>query len=78
VVEFADYLVEAAAHYPETRTVRLVRDRLHTHRRKLLVKRYGEKLGGLLWHRFTIHDTPKHPPDTALLNHTGAVLVSSL
>jgi hypothetical protein len=24
------------------------------------VKRYGEKLGGLLWNRFTIHYTPKH------------------
>jgi hypothetical protein len=25
-----------------------------------LVKRYGEKLGGLLWNRFTVHYTPKH------------------
>ena len=43
--EFADYLVL---------------DNLNTHGRKALTQRYGEKLGGLLWDRFTIHYTPKH------------------
>jgi transposase len=58
--EFADYLVEIVARYPEARTVHLVMDNLNTHGRKSLVKRYGEKLGGLLWNRFTVHYTPKH------------------
>lgn len=58
--EFADYLVEIVARYPEARTIHLVMDNLNTHGRKSLVKRYGEKLGGLLWNRFTIHYTPKH------------------
>lgn len=35
-------------------------DNLNTHGRKSLVSRYGEKLGGLLWDRFTVHFTPKH------------------
>jgi transposase len=38
----------------------LVLDNLNTYGRKALVKRYGEKLGSLLWERFTIHYTPKH------------------
>jgi transposase len=58
--EFADYLVEIVARYPEARTIHLVLDNLNTHGRKSLVRRYGEKLGGLLWSRFTIHYTPKH------------------
>ncbi len=58
--EFAGYLVEIVARYPQARTIHLVLDNLNTHRRKSLVERYGEKLGGLLWERFTIHYTPKH------------------
>ena len=58
--EFADYLVGIVARYPEARTIHLVMDNLNTHGRKSLVKRYGEKLGGLLWNRFTVHYTPKH------------------
>ena len=58
--EFADYLVEIVARYPEARTIHLVMDNLNTCGRKSLVKRYGEKLGGLLWNRFTVHYTPKH------------------
>jgi transposase len=59
-VAFADYLVEIVARYPEARTIHLVMDNLNTHGRKSLVKRYGEKLGGLLWNRFTAHYTPKY------------------
>jgi hypothetical protein len=59
-VEFADYLVEIVARYPEARTIHLVLDNLNTHRRKSLEKRYGKKLGGMLWDRFTVHYTPKH------------------
>lgn len=58
--EFADYLVEIVASYPEADTIHLVMDNLSTHKRKALVDRFGEKVGGLLWERFTVHYTPKH------------------
>jgi hypothetical protein len=58
--EFADYLGEIVARYPDARTIHLVLDNLNTHRRTALGKRHGEKLGGLLWEQFTIHYTPKH------------------
>jgi transposase len=58
--EFADYLVEIAASYPEADTIHLVMDNLSSHSRKALVERFGEKIGGLLWERFTVHYTPKH------------------
>jgi transposase len=57
---FADYLVEIVAAYPEADTIHLVMDNLNSHRRKALVDRYGERIGGLLWDRFTVHYTPKH------------------
>ena len=58
--EFADYLVEIVARYPEADTIHLVLDNLSSHNRKALVDRFGEKIGGLLWERFTVHYTPKH------------------
>src|ERR1700687_1949594 len=58
--EFADYLLEIAARYPEADTIHLVMDNLSTHRRKAVVERFGEKDGGWLWDRFTVHYTPKH------------------
>ncbi len=58
--EFADYLVEIVAAYPQAETIHLVMDNLSTHRRKALVDRYGERIGSLLWERFTVHYTPKH------------------
>ena len=58
--EFADYLVEVVASYPEADTIHLVMDNLSSHNRKALVDRFGEKIGGLLWERFTVHYTPKH------------------
>jgi hypothetical protein len=58
--ELADYLLEVVARYPGARTIHLVLDNLNTHDRKALTQRYGEKLGGLLWERFTVHYTPKH------------------
>jgi len=57
---FADYLVEIVASYPEADTIHLVLDNLSSHNRKALVDRFGEKIGGLLWERFTVHYTPKH------------------
>jgi transposase len=58
--EFADYLVEVAASYPEADTIHLVMDNLSSHRRTALVQRFGENIGGLLWERFTVHYTPTH------------------
>jgi transposase len=58
--EFADYLLEIAASYPQADTIHLVMDNLSTHTRKALVERFGEKAGGWLWKRFTAHYTPKH------------------
>lgn len=58
--QFADYLLEIVAAYPEADTIHLVMDNLSSHRRKALADRYGERLGGLLWDRFTVHYTPKH------------------
>ena len=58
--QFADYLVEIVASYPEADTIHLVMDNLSTHNRKALVDRFGEKIGGLVWERFTVHYTPKH------------------
>jgi DDE superfamily endonuclease len=59
-MEFADYLVEIIASYPEADTIHLVMDNLSTHHRKALVDRYGEQIGGLMWDCFTVHYTPKH------------------
>ena len=58
--EFADYLVEIVASYPEADTIHLVMDNLSTHTRTALVERFGENIGGLLWDRFTVHYTPRH------------------
>ncbi len=48
------------AHCRGAQTIHLVLDNLNTHARKALTQHYGEKLGGLLWERFTVHITPKH------------------
>ena len=58
--EFADYLLEVAIRYPEADTIHLVLDNLSSHTRKAVVERFGEKAGGWLWDRFTVHYTPKH------------------
>lgn len=58
--EFADYLLEIAASYPEAETIHLVMDNLSSHREKALLDRFGEKIGDWLWNRFTVHYTPKH------------------
>jgi transposase len=58
--EFADYLLGISEHYPGADTIHLVMDNLSSHTRKALVERFGEKAGGWLWNRFTVHYTPKH------------------
>jgi transposase len=57
---FAEYLRRIAWRYPKARTIHLVMDNLNSHTRKALVERFGEKEGGRLWDRFTVHYTPKH------------------
>ena len=46
--QFADYLLEIVASYPEADTIHLVMDNLSSHTRKAMVDRFGEKIGGLL------------------------------
>lgn len=58
-LQFADYLLEVAVRYPQADTIHLVMDNLSSHTRKALVERFGEKAGGWLWDRFTVHYTPK-------------------
>ena len=58
--QFADYLLEIAESYPAADTLHRVMDNLSSHSRKALVERYGEKAGGWLWGRFTVHYTPTH------------------
>ena len=58
--EFADFILEIAAHYCAADTIHLVVDNLSTHTRKALTDRFGEKIGGWLWNRFAVHYTPTH------------------
>lgn len=58
--EFADFLESITYRYPEAQTIHLVMDNLSSHTRKALVDRFGEQKGGLLWDRFTVHNTPIH------------------
>jgi len=49
-----------ALQYPEAETIHLVMDNLNIHRRKSLTDLLGEKVGGEVWDRFTVHYTPTH------------------
>ena len=57
--EFADYLLDVAARYPEADTIHLVMDNLSSHTRKAVVERFGAEAGDWLWNRFTAHYTPR-------------------
>ena len=58
--EFAQVLRRLIRRYPAARTIHLVWDNLNIHCRKSLTDRYGQRAGGELWSRLTIHPTPKH------------------
>jgi transposase len=58
--EFADYLLEIAAAYPQADTIHLVLDNLSTHTRKAVADRFGKAAGNWIWNRFTLHYIPKH------------------
>ena len=51
---------ELALKYPAAKTIHLVLDNLNIHRRKSLTELFGERFGGEIWSRFTVHYTPKH------------------
>lgn len=58
--DFADYLLDIAATYPEADTIHLMLDNLSTHTHKAVVDRFGKAVGNWIWNRFTLHYTPKH------------------
>jgi transposase len=58
--EFADYLLDVAARYPEADTIHLVMDNLSSHTRQAAVRRFGAAASDWLWNRFTVHFTAKH------------------
>jgi hypothetical protein len=57
---FARMLRRIARAYPRARTIHLIVDQLNLHGRQSLVRAFGERAGGRLWARFTVHRTPKH------------------
>jgi len=58
--EFAKAVDTIVSSYPSAKTIHLVMDNLNTHGRKSLTDYFGEKKGGALWKRLTVHYTPKH------------------
>jgi DDE superfamily endonuclease len=58
--EFAQVMRTLVETYPRARTLHLVMDNLNIHGRKSFTDAYGEKKGGDLWNRLTVHYTPKH------------------
>ena len=58
--EFAKVISKLAQQYPEAKTIHLVLDNLNIHCRKPLIDLLGEKVGGKVWGRFTVHYTPVH------------------
>ena len=58
--EFAKTLGSLLERYPSARTIHVVWDNLNIHCKKSLRGYYGEKPGGEIWSRLTIHPTPLH------------------
>ncbi len=58
--QFAQLLSNIVEQYPAARTIHLVMDNLNIHCRKSLTDAFGERAGGDLWDRLTVHYTPKH------------------
>lgn len=57
---FARAMKRIANAYSQATTIHLIVDNLSTHTRKALTDAFGERDGGELWSRFTLHYTPKH------------------
>ena len=58
--QLAPVLGRIISKYPCANTIHLVMDNLNIHGRKTLSDYFGEKQGGDLWKRLTVHYTPKH------------------
>jgi hypothetical protein len=58
--EFARMVGRIVKQYPFAKTIHLVMDNLNSHTGNSLLSYYGEKEGGYLWDRLTIHYTPQH------------------
>jgi DDE superfamily endonuclease len=58
--EFAQSIRKLVESYPLARTIHLVVDNLNIHCKKSLTDRWEDELGAALWHRLTVHHTPKH------------------
>jgi transposase len=58
--QFAQVVSDIVGQYPAARTIHLVMDNLNIHCRKSLTGAFGERAGGDLWDRLTVHYTPKH------------------
>jgi transposase len=58
--QFAQVISNIVEQYPAARTIHLVMDNLNIHCRKSLTDAFGERAGGDLWDRLTVHYTPKH------------------
>jgi len=58
--EFAQFIAEIAAYYPNAKKIVLVMDNLSTHKEKSLIDFFGEEEGRKLWGRFHVAYTPKH------------------
>jgi transposase len=59
-LQFAQVLFRLALQYPKAETIHLVMDNLSSHRQKSLTDFYGKEMASEVWHRFTVHYTPKH------------------
>ncbi|MFP5211232.1 MAG: transposase [Acidobacteriota bacterium] len=66
--QFADYLLEIVAAYPQAGTIHVVMDNLSSHRRKPLVDRYGERIGGCYGIARTARTSSGSTPLSALIN----------
>jgi DDE superfamily endonuclease len=56
----APVLGQIISKYPLAKTIHLVMDNRDIHCRKTLTDYFGEERGSDLWHRLTVHYTPKH------------------
>lgn len=58
--EFAKFIEEVVARYPQAKKIAMVMDNLSTHKKKSLTEHLGEEKGNALWARLEVHYTPKH------------------
>jgi hypothetical protein len=60
VPQLQDYLLKIASAFPDADTIHLVMDTQSFHGRKAQGERFSERIGNLLWERFTVNCTSKH------------------